>query len=981
MAILNSLPKGIDLATETNNGLMSFEDKILVNKIPRLETNVELKMNKNEKIKSSQLDISSNDTRIKPENLSDEVKQMMTGKSPVTPVLSDDIIKTSYLADNSVTSYKRTAVGSVAAIASEKFFNFNTIGDSVVFEIPDTYTVFYGPYRDDVVDGKVRQEKDIYLTKDEPSIIAYNLVYGFVAYPGQAMHEDDYLIGVFDGQNVAMFNGRYTVNGSVVIGDGSLDGSAIKDFSLDSKKLAIQHTQIISDRTGGPYLNANFGSRFIEVVKEFVVNIADQYTMTIKASQNCEIPENINNNKYLYIYYDIGDNDILKALWSTLDIETSVLQNNEKLILIGIIYNSQYAIGTNSEFISVNAVSKNIKSIEYIDILTGNITIDLDNKEITAKDLTAFIDNSVVSLLETDFQTIDLTDDIVTDIINSKPYTIGATRIDFDTDEYRLVFKKTEDIDSFGLDTIYIASIEKYKISNNRNVITLIKPNGDAVKSDNIVSFGYMLPIDNTTIVVELSTEVIDGNLMLTSKTVSGTSIVDSTTNMQYDIKQETKSQSRIDDLHGLYSVLFNTETGAVDIIKTSIIIDKTKYVSLGFVYELSDSLSYEALGPITEHITLNANRPSNYSIIDGPDPDKGYDWSNNRLVLPKDIYLLNNSQYSIYCQNMSMNKYIDNDYILYEIGLPHTSTLTENVLNIDSPFTGEFETRIVGKFKGNNNCLFKDVNIHFESPSGKELSVLCIGDDTVDMNMPSYIKEYLSQLGYTSTMLGTVKNVYDANGYGMNNLEEEFGEGHRGWRLTDFMCKTKRKDGTSYFIDNNPFMNENKFDFTHYMTSNSYNNVDVVVISAGLNDIIGYHIAGSIEPIEQLTIYQNIEQLPNIYKEMITNIHTYDSNIKIIINPTMIRGTDDDFNRKSLLLTETLVYDLKDMENVFFAPGYITQPIFASANKTATENYDPYNEINDTKVGSSIFSNNFNGVVQSNLAHMIVSTIVGVTK
>ena len=334
-----------------------------------------------------------------------------------------------------------------------------------------------------------------------------------------------------------------------------------------------------------------------------------------------------------------------------------------------------------------------------------------------------------------------------------------------------------------------------------------------------------------------------------------------------------------------------------------------------------------------------------------------------------------------MYCQNMSMNKYVDNDYILYEVGTPNGSILTENAFTINSPFAGDFETRIVGKFKGNNNCVFKDVNIHFTKPEGKELSILCIGDDTVDMNMPGYISEYLTQLGYTPTMLGTQINAIDINGYGMKNLPEEFGEGHKGWRMTDFMCKTKHKDESPYYITNNPFMNESKFDFAHYMESNSYSKVDVVVVSMGLNDITGYHTASAIEDIASLSIAQNIEQLPNLYKEMIANIHAFDSNIKIIINPTMINGLDDDFNKKSLLLTETLIYDLKDINNVFIAPAYITQPLFVSANRASTEKYEVYNDINDTRMGSAAASYDINGIGQSNLAHTIVSTIVGSTK
>ena len=977
MSILNSLPTKIGMATETSNGLMSSDDKKLVNKINRIEENVSNKLNKSDKIKSSQLDVSSDFVKIQPDNLSDAVKAMMTGATPITPQIQYKTLVTEYFADSSVTSQKRTANGSIAFIVSEEFCNFNTTGDSeVVLSIPKNYKVYFGAYVKTVVDTP----EYINLPKGESSVIVYSKSYGFTAYTDTGVKEDDYIVGAFDGTYVTMFNGRYTVDGSVVIGDESLDGSAIKDFSIDSKKIAIQHGVILADKSKSPYLNANFTSNFIEVLKEFNISIADQYTITIKSRQECSIPKNTLNRKYLYIYYDLGISK-LNALWASSDITTTILNNNEKLILLGIITNNM-PVGLNKEFISVNSIYLRNTDTEYAHILSGKIVIDFENKQVIADNVKSFIDNELINLSDNGTQTITLTDDIITDIVtNEIPYTLGAVRKDFTSNDYKLVFKKTSEIKSLGLDALALSSISKYNLSHNSDNIAIIKTDGNLVKYSNMISSGYIVPFDNETIILKLTSEVIEGNLTLTATTVAGTSIIDPSTNINYDITEELKYTTVIKNLHGVYSVLYNTETGKIEIQSANDTVNNKIYICLGFVYELSDSLNYKSIGSITDHITLNNNRPSNYQIISGPDPDKGYDWSKNRLVLPDDIYLLVNSQYSFYCQNMSMNRYIDNDYILYELGLPNTSVLSENVLNISSPLSGEFESRIVGKFKGNNNCLFKDINLHFEKPEGKELSVLCIGDDTVDMNMPSYVKLYLTQLGYTPTMLGTQKNSISINGYGMKNLEDENGEGHKGWRFTDFMCRTKHKDGSPYYIQNNPFMNNSKFDFEYYMTSNSYDKVDVVVLSMGLNDITGYHTASAVEDIENLTISQNIEQFPNLYKEMITNIHAYNSDIKIIINPTMTKGIDDDFNKESLLLAETLMYDLKNINNVFFVPGYLTQPLFVEANKSSTDKYSAYNDINNTKVGSSISSFDINGIAQSNLAYMIVSAIVGATK
>ena len=126
MSILNSLPKQVAVATENTNGLMSAADKIAVNKINRIEKDVADKMSRTDKIKSSQLDTSNNAVKIQPNNLSDEVKNMMTGRTPVSPTIGLKTLITDYYADKSVTFDKRTAAGSIAVISSTEFCNFDT---------------------------------------------------------------------------------------------------------------------------------------------------------------------------------------------------------------------------------------------------------------------------------------------------------------------------------------------------------------------------------------------------------------------------------------------------------------------------------------------------------------------------------------------------------------------------------------------------------------------------------------------------------------------------------------------------------------------------------------------------------------------------------------------------------------------------------------------------------------------------------------
>ena len=101
--ISNNLPKIQDCATQTEDGLMSYSDKI---KLDSIDARLDEKLDKTTKITSAMMDTSTNANKIQPNNLSDEVKKMMTGTSPVSPTLPNGSVVNEYLADNAVTYSK-----------------------------------------------------------------------------------------------------------------------------------------------------------------------------------------------------------------------------------------------------------------------------------------------------------------------------------------------------------------------------------------------------------------------------------------------------------------------------------------------------------------------------------------------------------------------------------------------------------------------------------------------------------------------------------------------------------------------------------------------------------------------------------------------------------------------------------------------------------------------------------------------------------
>ena len=135
--------------------------------------------------------------------------------------------------------------------------------------------------------------------------------------------------------------------------------------------------------------------------------------------------------------------------------------------------------------------------------------------------------------------------------------------------------------------------------------------------------------------------------------------------------------------------------------------------------------------------------------------------------------------------------------------------------------------------------------------------SALVIGDSTVTQG--DYICKKLlscfSAAGGALTLIGTRGTAPARH------------EGRAGWKASDY-C-TKAADGTY----TNPFYN-NGFDFNHYMTTQGYASVGVVVIQLGTNDIF---YAG----LDSFSAAETIGYLDT----MVNSILDYDSSIKVIVD------------------------------------------------------------------------------------------------
>lgn len=133
MAIENNLPIIFDTATQTEDGLMSYQDKIKLDEIDQELTN---KLSKTDKISSSQLDTSSDAVKIQPEHLSDAVKQMMTGQASVEATVPNNGVTTEKLATNAVTVDKIDKRLLLGNVVSPRPLNFAFDSKKVTINIP-----------------------------------------------------------------------------------------------------------------------------------------------------------------------------------------------------------------------------------------------------------------------------------------------------------------------------------------------------------------------------------------------------------------------------------------------------------------------------------------------------------------------------------------------------------------------------------------------------------------------------------------------------------------------------------------------------------------------------------------------------------------------------------------------------------------------------------------------------------------------------
>ncbi len=159
------------------------------------------------------------------------------------------------------------------------------------------------------------------------------------------------------------------------------------------------------------------------------------------------------------------------------------------------------------------------------------------------------------------------------------------------------------------------------------------------------------------------------------------------------------------------------------------------------------------------------------------------------------------------------------------------------------------------------------------DSTTKTSATALVIGDSTVFANIETQKMLDLAETDtFDLTLLGTL-------GEGENKHE-----GRGGWTAADYVNDAANLEGDV----TNPFYNTETqtFDFSYYMTQQSYESVDIVYLQLGINDIFS---------CSSTTLQDGIKTYIDNLQIMVNKIHEYSSDIKIVINLIIPCDTDQD--------------------------------------------------------------------------------------
>ena len=186
------------------------------------------------------------------------------------------------------------------------------------------------------------------------------------------------------------------------------------------------------------------------------------------------------------------------------------------------------------------------------------------------------------------------------------------------------------------------------------------------------------------------------------------------------------------------------------------------------------------------------------------------------------------------------------------------------------------------------------------------------IGDSLTDRGI--YIAGIMQDSNNGITPIGTLQDSVEID----ETTYTFYDEGRSGWQTDKYVSAASYNGFTNAFY--NP--STETFDFSYYVTNNSFSDIDAVCILLGTNDLADININYN-NPIQNIAT-------------MIDSIHDYDNSIKIILcltpqgamqsgwgNTNGRTGSADGFDYRAKTLVEKMIDTFANQTNVYLCPVY----------------------------------------------------------
>lgn len=231
------------------------------------------------------------------------------------------------------------------------------------------------------------------------------------------------------------------------------------------------------------------------------------------------------------------------------------------------------------------------------------------------------------------------------------------------------------------------------------------------------------------------------------------------------------------------------------------------------------------------------------------------------QINVPSKIYALVGKELNVYFNNLVLNPTKYKKDVVCSIGAHY-----ERMFRI-SPSSDGSQSLII-KYKDESEKETLKTTSIVISPtakgSGVTKKVLVIGDSTTAGGIVT---------GELLTLFGS--DVMDITLIGTQGTAPNLHEGRSGWTINQFV------------ISGSPFYIGGVLNFSAYMTANSFDGVDIVIINLGINDIFSY----TDDELLKLKIRQMIEN----YNSLISSIKTYNTNVEIGLAVTIPPASSQD--------------------------------------------------------------------------------------